>query len=189
MPTRPGPPARAYSSKKIICSTSDAPRPPCSAGQPRPIQLSRPSSCSHAQRSSKHSCSSPGPPRPRTAANAPSRRSVSHARASTRKRSCAGVKCRSKRPDGTKAALVCSAAWTADGSAAVVTGAGRGGSGARSRSSSPSAASTSSRRCATRPTAPTIAAEAGAGAKIRVDRLDVNDPTHDEACPTACACW
>ena len=36
--TRPGAPARAYSSLKMTCSVMDAPRPPYSAGQPRQVQ-------------------------------------------------------------------------------------------------------------------------------------------------------
>ena len=102
MPTRPGPPARAYSSKKITCSTSVTPRPPYSAGQPSPIQPSRPSSCSHSHRSSNNSCSSPGPPRPRTSREPTVEPVRSHARASARKQSCAGVKRRSKDADRTE---------------------------------------------------------------------------------------
>ena len=117
----------------------------------------------------------------------PSRRSVSHARASARKRSCSGVKCRSKRRDGTKVALVCSAAWKPTG-VAVVTGASRGDrAGGRDRARA-TRASTWSRRCATRPTARTSPSEAGAGTKLRVDRLDVNDRVDDATARRACAC-
>ena len=125
-----------------------------------------------ARRSS--SCSSPGPPRPRTAANAPSRRSVSHARASARKRSCSGVKCRSKRPDGTKAARsYAPASWTPTG-IAVVTGASRGIGRAvaielaRARVRHRRDDARSGRRRRPR-------GEAATG-RIRVERLDVNDP-------------
>src|SRR5665213_2719349 len=103
----------------MTCSTSETPRPPYSAGQPKPIQLARPSSCTHSRRSSKSSCSSPGPPRPRTTANRPSRRSVSHARASARKRSCSAVKRRSIGRRGTLSLME-------PKGTAVVTGASRG---------------------------------------------------------------
>ena len=63
--TRPGRSARAYSSANITCCISVAPRPPCSLGQPSPIQPASPSTRSHARRTSNPSCSRPGPPRPR----------------------------------------------------------------------------------------------------------------------------
>src|SRR5262245_41002295 len=40
--SRPGPPARAYSSKKMTWRATLAPPPPCSTGQPSPIQLALP---------------------------------------------------------------------------------------------------------------------------------------------------
>src|SRR5690606_9520332 len=91
-PSRPGPPARAYSSCQITCWISDAPRPPASRGQPSPIQPASPSRRSHARRSSIIACSSPGPPRPRSAANGPVRWAASHACTSRRNASSSSEK-------------------------------------------------------------------------------------------------
>ncbi len=99
-PSRPGPPARAYSSWKITSWISDAPRPPSSRGQPRPVQPAAPRRRSQARRPSTAVCSSPGPPRPRRAAKSPRRLSASQARTSARKASSAALKRRSIRwPD------------------------------------------------------------------------------------------
>ena len=62
--TRPGASARAYSSAQMICWPTVALRPPCSVGQPRPIQPASPSTFSQRSRMSKPTSSSPGPPRP-----------------------------------------------------------------------------------------------------------------------------
>ena len=47
--TRPGAAARVYSSLKMTCSVMEAPRPPCSVGQPRQVQP--PSASTFSQRS------------------------------------------------------------------------------------------------------------------------------------------
>ncbi len=125
-PTRPGPPARAYSSWKMTSSTSEAPRPPCSFGQPRPVHPAWPRRRSHARRPSTKACSSPGPPRPRRAAKSPRRPSASHARTSARKASSSAVKRRSIRwpdrapPSTGRGACACRACrWDRAGSAGV----------------------------------------------------------------------
>ena len=66
-PRRPGPRARAYSSWKITCCVSEAPRPPHSRGQPMQAQPACPSRRSQARRSSTSAFSLPGPPAPRSA--------------------------------------------------------------------------------------------------------------------------
>ncbi len=62
--TRPGALARTYSSLKITWWAMEAPRPPCSTGQPMPVQPSAASTFSHSSRVSNPKVSSPEPPRP-----------------------------------------------------------------------------------------------------------------------------
>ena len=55
--TRAGTPDRAYSSSKTTWCSSDAPRPPCSTGQPRQVQPAAARCRSQASRSGNASCS------------------------------------------------------------------------------------------------------------------------------------
>src|SRR5690606_14098708 len=91
-PTRPGPPARAYSSKKITCCSMEAPRPPYSVGQPTQVQPPAARCCSQRLRSAGNICSSPGPPRNFSWANSPVRLSRSQPAISSRKASSAALK-------------------------------------------------------------------------------------------------
>ena len=75
---------RAYSSWKMTCCRSVAPRPPCSAGQPRQVQPAAASCRFQASRSSNASCSRPGPPAPRS----PARHGGRRASRATRRRNC-----------------------------------------------------------------------------------------------------
>src|SRR5271166_1475252 len=98
--TRPGAPARTYSSLKITCWAILAPRPPCSAGQPRQVQPAAASSRSQRSRVSKPKVSSPEPPRPPRAAYSPTTWSVIHVRTSLRNDSSSGRSLRSIAPEG-----------------------------------------------------------------------------------------
>ncbi len=90
-PTRPGAPARAYSSWKMTCWRHGRPRPPSATGQPSPIQPPSPSRRSHASRSAANSCSRPGPPFPTSPANSPDNRAASHDRTQARNSSSSTV--------------------------------------------------------------------------------------------------
>ena len=48
--TRPGASARTYSSLQMTCWEMDAPRPPYSAGQPKPVQPASASTFSQCRR-------------------------------------------------------------------------------------------------------------------------------------------
>ena len=96
--TRPGASARAYSSAQMICWPTVALRPPCSTGQPRPIQPASPSRRSQRSRISKPISSSPGPPRPLRVANSPTMLAASQAWASARKTSSSTVETSIGRP-------------------------------------------------------------------------------------------
>ena len=88
--TRPGALARTYSSLKMTWWAMDAPRPPCSTGQPMQVHPSAASTFSHSSRVSNPKVSSPEPPRPPRAANSPVTWSDSQARISLRKASSSG---------------------------------------------------------------------------------------------------
>src|ERR1700745_1478114 len=75
----------------MTCRVRVAPRPPCSAGQPRQVQPAAARCRFQASRSSCRSCSRPGPPAPRRPANSPVRLASSHARTSARNSSSCGV--------------------------------------------------------------------------------------------------
>ena len=88
--TRAGAPARAYSSWKIICCPSVAPRPPWAAGQFRAVHPAAARCRSQASRRANASCSRPGPPAPRRLANGPDRLRSSHPRIQARN-SCSPI--------------------------------------------------------------------------------------------------
>src|SRR6516165_10102793 len=75
----------------MTCRIRLAPRPPCSAGQPRQVQPAAAKCWFQASRSSCRSCSRPGPPAPRSPANSPVRLAVSQSRTSARNSSSCGV--------------------------------------------------------------------------------------------------
>src|SRR6266699_302185 len=75
----------------MTCWVRVAPRPPCSAGQPRQVQPAAARCRFQASRSSCRSCSRPGPPAPRRPANSPVRLASSHPRTSARNSSSCGV--------------------------------------------------------------------------------------------------
>src|SRR5579859_8049499 len=84
----------------MTCCSSVAARPPCSAGQPRPVQPAAARCRFQASRPSGSSCSRPGPPAPRRPAKSPVRLASSHSRTSERNSSsCAVNRTRALLPD------------------------------------------------------------------------------------------